>query len=236
MRRPKSTLAKFAATFVGGAVAIALVAGVTIGVAAQTPKAQSFKPLSKLSLPELPQGSTLFDMNGAKMGRLTGAENREIVPLTQISPEFQKTVLAVEDRDFYNHNGVSARSVARALKANSEAGGVSQGGSTITQQLVKLTMVGNERSISRKLKEASLAVQLERQFCQGTTKKECKDRIFEQYLNTIYLGRGAYGVQAAARTYFGVDAKDLTWGQSATLAALIRNPTGYDPIRFPEVA
>ena len=236
MRRPRSTLAKFAATFVGGALAIALVAGVTIGVAAQTPKAQSFKPLSKLSLPELPQGSTLYDMNGDKMGRLTGAENREIVALSQISPEMQKTVLAVEDRDFYNHNGVSARSVARALKANTEAGGVSQGGSTITQQLVKLTMVGNERSISRKLKEASLAVQLERQFCQGATKKECKDRIFEQYLNTIYLGRGAYGVQAAARTYFGVDAKDLTWGQSATLAALIRNPTGYDPIRFPEVA
>lgn len=236
MRRPKSTLAKLAATFVGGAVAIALVAGVTIGVAAQTPKAQSFTPLSKLSLPELPQGSTLLDMNGARMGRLTGAENREIVSLAQISPEMQKTVLAVEDRDFYNHNGVSARSVARALKANTEAGGVSQGGSTITQQLVKLTMVGNERSISRKLKEASLAVQLERQFCQGTTKKECKDRIFEQYLNTIYLGRGAYGVQAAARTYFGVDAKDLTWDQSATLAALIRNPTGYDPIRYPEVA
>ena len=85
MRRPRSTLAKFAATFVGGAVAIALVAGVTIGVAAQTPKAQSFKPLSKLSLPELPQGSTLYDMNGDKMGRLTGAENREIVAMLPLS-------------------------------------------------------------------------------------------------------------------------------------------------------
>jgi len=236
MRSPRSTPAKFAATFLGGAVAIALVAGVTIAVAAQTPRAQSFKPLSKLSLPELPQGSTLFDMNGERMGRLTGAENREIVALTKISPQMRKTVLAVEDRDFYRHNGVSARSVARALKANTEAGGVSQGGSTITQQLVKLTMVGNERTLSRKLKEASLAVQLERQFCQNTTKKECKDRIFEQYLNTIYLGRGAYGVQSAARTYFGVDAQDLNWGQAATLVSLIRNPTGYDPIRFPDVA
>ncbi|MFM7069605.1 MAG: transglycosylase domain-containing protein, partial [Actinomycetes bacterium] len=226
MRRPSSVPAQFAVVVVGGAVVLSLLAGVTLAVAAQTPRAQSFRPLSKLSLPALPQGSVVLDRSGDVVGKLTGPENREIVGLSQIAPTMRRSVLAVEDRDFYRHNGVSARSVARAFKANTAAGGVSQGGSTLTQQLVKLTMVGNERTLSRKLKEASLAIQLERQFCRETTKRECKDRIFEQYLNTIYLGRGAYGVQTAARTYFGVDAKSLNWGQAALLTALIRNPTG----------
>ena len=122
-----------------------------------------------------------------------------IVPIDQVSEPMLDTLLAVEDSDFYIHDGVSAKSVLRAVRANSDAGDVSQGGSTITQQLVKLSLVGTERSLQRKLKEASLAIQLENQMCKDVQKVDCKNRILEQYLNLVYLGRGAYGVEAASQ-------------------------------------
>ena len=192
--------------------------------------------MSKLALPSLPESSKIVDESGQPAGELAGTENREVVRLDQVSPELQKSVLAVEDADFYNHDGVSAKSVVRALRANSDAGAIAQGGSTITQQLVKISLVGNERTLSRKLKEASLAVQLEQQLCENVAKRVCKNQILEQYLNTVYLGRGAYGVQAAAETYFNKPASEINYAEAAVLTSLVRNPSGYDPIRFPKVA
>lgn len=236
MSRPVSLLLRFLGIAALGTASIALIAALLVPAVAQLPQSASFDRASNIVLPTLVEGSTILDVNGEPIGELVGAENRKVVPLGQISPELQQTVLAVEDADFYRHDGVSARSILRALQANSEAGGVAQGGSTITQQLVKLSLVGDEQSIARKVKEASLAIQLEQQFCERATKVECKDRILEQYLNLVYLGRGAYGVEAAARTYFGRPASEMGWAESAVIASLIRNPTYYDPITYPEVA
>lgn len=236
MSRTARLLLRFAAIVVLGVVVVIAVVGALLPEVGELRHAASFEPLSKLALPSLPESSKIVTADGQPLGELQGPENREIVRLSEISPEMRKTVLAVEDASFYDHDGVSARSVLRALRANSDAGEIEQGGSTITQQLVKLSLVGTEQSVSRKLREASLALQLEDQLCEGVTKRHCKDRIFEQYLNAVYLGRGVYGVQAAAQLYFGKDASELTWGDAAVLTSLLRNPTGYDPIRYPEVA
>jgi penicillin-binding protein 1A len=236
MPRTARLLLRFTSIVLGGAVVVAVVVALLLPQFGRLPEAASFEPLSKLVLPELPEPSILYDTAGDPFGQLQGSENRQIVGLEAVSEEMRATVLAVEDANFYEHDGVSARSVLRALRANSDAGEVEQGGSTITQQLVKILLVGNEQSIARKAREASLALQLENQFCDGIPKRDCKDAIFEQYLNAIYLGRGAYGVEAGAQVYFGKSAAELGWAEAAVLTSLIRSPTGYDPIRFPEVA
>ncbi|MFZ4669596.1 MAG: transglycosylase domain-containing protein, partial [Microthrixaceae bacterium] len=236
MTRPVQLLLRFLAIVVFGVVALAVGAMAFFPELGKVKEAASFEPLSKLKLPELPQGSKIVTENGDPYGELVGSENREVVPLNQMSQELQQTVLASEDANFYLHSGVSAKSVIRALRANSDAGGISQGGSTITQQLVKLSLVGSEQSITRKVKEASLAIQLEDQLCDGVPKQQCKDRILEQYLNAVYLGRGAYGMQAASKRYFNKPASEINYAEAAVLAGLIRNPNGADPIRYPEVA
>jgi penicillin-binding protein 1A len=236
MRRPIQLLLRFLAVTAFGVLSIALIGSQLVPQVAKLPEAVSFTPPTKLRLPTLPEGSTLVDVIGQPVGKLQGTEYRIVVPLDQMSEELKATVLAVEDADFYEHEGVSAKSVLRALRANSESGEVSQGGSTITQQLVKLSLVGNERTIERKVKEASLAIQLEDQLCANVAKRECKDRILQQYLNTIYFGQGAYGVEAASLTYFNKHASEVNYAEAALMASLIRNPTGYDPIRFPDVS
>ena len=236
MTRPVQLLLRFLAIVAFGVIALAVGAMAFFPELGKVKEAASFEPLSKLKLPELPQGSKIVTEDGQPYGELVGSENREVVPLNQMSQELQKTVLASEDANFYLHSGVSAKSVLRALRANSDAGGISQGGSTITQQLVKLSLVGSEQSITRKVKEASLAIQLENQLCDGVPKHQCKDRILEQYLNAVYLGRGAYGMQAASKRYFNKPASEINYAEAAVLAGLIRNPNGADPIRYPEVA
>ena len=236
MSRTVSLLLRFSLIVVVGVCAIGLIGSQLIPQLGEMRHAASFEPASNLALPELPEGSKILDMNGQPVGGLVGAENRRVVPIDQVSDELIDTVLAVEDADFYNHDGVSAKSVLRAVRANSEAGGISQGGSTITQQLVKLSLVGNEQTITRKVKEASLAIQLENQFCKDVEKVDCKNRILEQYLNLVYLGRGAYGVEAASQVYFGKPASEIGYAEAAVIASLIRNPNYYDPIRYPEVA
>jgi len=236
MNRPTRLLLRFAAIVVLGVSALALVAAALLPQIGKLPEAASFTARTKIALPSLPEASHIFTQSGEPYGILAGVENRDVVTLDQISPELQKTVLAVEDADFYDHDGVSVRSILRAFRANSDAGTISQGGSTITQQLVKLSLVGDERNFTRKMKEASLAVQLEQQLRDGVAKKVCKDQILEQYLNTVYLGRGAYGVQAGAQTYFDKPASQINYAEAAVLASLIRYPNGYDPIRFPKVA
>jgi penicillin-binding protein 1A len=137
-------------------------------------------------------------------------------------------IVAVEDADFYAHDGVNFRAITRAFFENVNAGGVEQGGSTITQQLVKNALLTSERELERKKEEIPLALRLEEQLT--------KDEILEKYLNTVYFGSGAYGVQAAAETYWGVDVEALGYAEGAMLAALIANPVSYDPTLEPKVA
>ncbi|NNE72696.1 MAG: transglycosylase domain-containing protein, partial [Acidimicrobiales bacterium] len=178
---------------------------------------------AEVDLDTLALRSLVFDKNGAPIGQLNGEINRELVTLDQISQEAITTVLTVEDAAFYRHDGINVRAIARALVRNVEAGGVDQGGSTITQQLIKNSVLDDAVGVEDKIPEAALAMRLEGQLE--------KDEILERYLNTVYFGAGSYGIQAAAETYFGVDASQLDWVQSAMLASLISSPVTGDPTR-----
>jgi len=155
----------------------------------------------------------------SELGRL-GDSTRRSVTLEEIPEITQQSVLAAEDRTFYEHGGISPLGIGRAV-INNITGGSTQGGSTITQQYAKNAFLTQERAISRKVKEAILAFKLETIVS--------KDQILEDYLNTIYFGRGAYGIDAAARAYFNVPAAELTLAQSAALAAIIKSPSGLAP-------
>jgi penicillin-binding protein 1A len=184
---------------------------------------QSEKLPAALQLNELAQRSVVYDREGNVLAVLHVDENRSPVTLDQVPPHVVQAVLDVEDDSFYEHSGVNLRSILRAALTNVESGSVRQGGSTITQQLVKQSLLTPERDIGRKAKEAVLALRLEQQMS--------KDEILERYLNTVYLGNTAYGVQAAAETYRGKNVQDLTVEEGAFLAGLIRNPVGYDPFK-----
>ena len=155
-------------------------------------------------------------------------EDRINVPLAELPDDLVHAVLATEDRDYYRHGGIDPVGIGRALYQDVRGSGVSQGGSTITQQYVKNVYLTSERSIVRKVKEAVLAVKLERELS--------KDEILERYLNTIYFGRGAYGVGAAARAYYDKDVREIGVLESSYLAGLIRSPTSADPLTHPEEA
>ncbi|GAW92263.1 transglycosylase domain-containing protein [Calderihabitans maritimus] len=164
----------------------------------------------------------VYDQNGKKIAELHGTENRIPVDFEIIPKHLKDAFLAIEDPHFYEHPGISLKAIARAAYVNLREGRFAQGGSTITQQLVKTAYLKNpKKTIKRKIQEALMAIQLERMYT--------KDQIFEMYLNQIYFGHGAYGVQAAAKTYFGKDVQDLTLGEAAMLAGLVRNPAAYSP-------
>ena len=182
----------------------------------------------ELFLSPLDQRSAVYDRNGGLLATLYGELNRAPVSLADIPQHVRDAIIVVEDANFYSHDGVNLRATIRALFENVSSGGIEQGGSTITMQVVKNSILTNERTLERKTREAILARRLEEVFT--------KDQILERYLNTVYFGNGAYGVQAAAETYWGVSVGQLDWAQAALLAALIRNPNGYNPIRFPERA
>ena len=184
--------------------------------------------LQPIVLSPLAVRSIISDKNGGEMALLYADEDREEVTLDKVPAAVQTSVIGIEDRDFYLHRGVNVRSAFRALFSNIQAGDIQQGGSTITQQLIKNSVLGTEQTLSRKTKEALLAIRLEDQM----TKKQ----ILERYLNTVYLGHGAYGMQAGAETYFDTTVDKLGWPEAAMLTALIRNPVGYDPISYPTLA
>jgi penicillin-binding protein 1A len=172
----------------------------------------------------------IYSSNGRSvLAVLRGEESRVLVgDISKVSPIMRQAIVSVEDRRFYEHNGVDTRGIARALWQDLRSQGVVEGGSTITQQFVKNAYVRNERTLARKVREAALAWQLEQ--------KWPKDRILLAYLNTIYFGNGAYGIQQAARTYFAKGAKHLTLTESALLAGLPADPSLYDPTRHPRAA
>jgi penicillin-binding protein 1A len=175
------------------------------------------------------ENTKIYDSTGKKvLAILRGNENRVLVDYADIAPVMKQAIVAIEDRRFFEHRGVDLRAIGRAVWADIAEKEVVQGGSTITQQFIKNTYVRNQRSIARKLREAALAWQLEQQWS--------KKRILTAYLNTIYFGNGAYGVDQAALTYFGHHAKRLTLAESALLAGLPADPSRYDPVTNPKAA
>ncbi len=163
----------------------------------------------------------IYDIKGKLLASVHGEANREVVPLDRISPQLKRAVLASEDSDFYYHHGINPKGVGRALLTNATAGGVREGGSTITMQLVKNLFLSQRREFTRKIAEAVLAIRLEQILS--------KDQILEMYLNQVYWGHNNYGVQTAARSYFKKSAENLTLAESAMMAGLIQAPEQYSP-------
>ena len=179
---------------------------------------ESFQPI---------QGTKIYDDNDELLTELH-VERRIFVPLAKVPKSLRDAILATEDRRFYSHWGVDPIGIGRAIFQNYRRGRIVEGGSTITQQLTKVLFLTPDKSLERKLKEAILALELERRYS--------KDRILEMYLNQVYFGHGAYGVEAAARTYFGKPVSELTVRESALLAGLPRAPSTYSPFDHADAA
>jgi penicillin-binding protein 1A len=187
------------------------------------------------------KNTVLEDRNGKTLGLLTGNENRIFLKSEEIAPVMKQAIIAIEDRRFYTNTGVDVRGIARALYQDIRAQDTVQGGSTITMQFVKNALAAqDERTLFNKMREAALAYQI--------TRKWSKERILRNYLNTIYFGNGAYGIEAAARTYFGSNhpgcgeehgprcAQLLTPGEAALLAGVVAAPSAFDPLNHREAA
>jgi 1A family penicillin-binding protein len=181
-----------------------------------------------IMLNEKDVGTTILDRNGMVLYRGYGAVDRQDVPLSQVSNSLKEATVATEDPNFYHDSGVSLRGTARAAYQDAIHSDTGQGGSTITQQLVKNTLLSSEKSFTRKYKEVVLAMAMGQRYS--------KDQILQMYLNTIYYGQGAYGIQAASETYFHKPANQLTLNESATLAGLPQSPNQFDPTLDPKAA
>ncbi|MEI6620382.1 MAG: transglycosylase domain-containing protein [Actinomycetes bacterium] len=223
-----------------GAIVAAMCLPVVGSVAFATKEASATfdsLPAQLKSLP-LPQRSYMVAADGSRIATLY-AENRIVVPLEQISPLLQKGLIDTEDVRFYQHRGVDVKAAVRALVANSSAGDVQQGSSTITMQYVRNLLITNAttkeeiaaarvQTLGRKLQEMKYALAIEKQLT--------KAQILGGYLNVAYFGAGAYGAEAAARRYFNVSAADLTLSQAATLAGIVQQPVAFDPTKHPDAA
>jgi len=168
------------------------------------------------------EGVILLDRNEKPFFTLYEAKTKKVVPIDKISEDVQHAVIAVEDKDFYYHKGFSIEGFGRAIIANIKNESLSQGGSTIPQQLVKNTLLTQNKNFLRKYQELFLAIEVDRRYS--------KEDILEMYLNTSYFGEGAFGIQDAAKTYFSKDAKDLTLAESALMAAILPAPSALSPI------
>lgn len=182
----------------------------------------SINPQTTITQIRPPASSQIYDVNGKLLTNIHSVENRLPVTLKKIPKNLQNAFVAVEDARFYQHNGIDPRGILRAVWSNITSKGVAEGGSTITQQLAKNAYLSQERTLKRKIQEAFLALQLERQYT--------KDEILEFYLNQIYFGQGAYGVQAAAQVYFGKNVEDLNLAECAMLAGIPKSPNYFSPL------
>jgi penicillin-binding protein 1A len=201
---------------------------------------------SRLELPETPpplQTTYIYDRQGHQIATLHSTVDRTIIPLSEMPLQLRQAVIAVEDQGFYDHPGIDVTGIFRAAWTDLVSGEIVQGGSTLTQQLVKNVYAGQyqkdpktgvetyavpPRTLGQKVRESLLAIKVEREFT--------KDQILAKYLNTVYFGRGAYGVQAAAQTFFRKDASELSALESALLAGMIQSPSYYDPVDQEEAA
>ncbi len=239
-----SALARLAAALVLSLLAGVLLAGLAfpiIGGAGLAAKAgaDTFLALpANLKTPRLPQRTVILDKNGGVIASLF-LENRVPVQLKDVPVTAQQALIAIEDSRFYDHNGIDVKGTARALARNSSSGSVVQGGSTLTQQYVKNTLIeaarnrtgqdaARERSVRRKLQEARYALALEHTFT--------KQQILEGYLNIAYYGNGVYGIGTAASHYFGSSVRNLDLARGALLAGIVQNPGRFDPVANPRAA
>ena len=172
--------------------------------------------------------SYIYDVNGTLLDSIHDEANREVVEFNDISPNLKRAVLAIEDSNFYTHHGINPVGIARASLANFAKKQVTEGGSTITMQLVKNLFLNPERTLNRKVAEAVLSLRLEQVFK--------KDQIFEMYLNQVYWGHNTYGAETAAMSYFGKHASELTLGEAAMMAGIIQAPEDYSPFVNYQVA
>jgi penicillin-binding protein 1A len=220
-RRHAAIVAIVLVLVVGGIVAVGF------GGAAAFESSCSLSELRPLSTG--PQGGPantfVYAANGSLLGSIPAEKNRQPVALSQMSPWMGKATVAIEDRRFYKHGGVDYKGIVRAAIRDLRAGKVVQGGSTITQQLVRNLYISRQRTFKRKIKEACLAIKLAR--------NKSKDWILGSYMNAVYYGNHAYGIEAAAQTYFSRRARTLTLDQSALLAGLPQAPSIFDPIHRP---
>lgn len=230
-----------------GLIAVAVIAGLVlslmtlplvggVGIAARN-AAQSFQSLpADMETPPLPEQTRILAADGTELATIF-YENRIEVPLTRVAPIMRQAIVSVEDARFLDHNGVDLRGALRAVARNTSSGGVQEGASTLTMQYVKNVLVSQASSAEdleaargdntvRKLREMRYALALERRF----TKAE----ILERYLNIVYFGAGAHGVEAASQRYFSKSAADLDLVEAATLAGIVQQPVGFDPLRNPE--
>jgi 1A family penicillin-binding protein len=218
----KSKVARAAGATILGTTMFAsvVVAGAMVGLAV------SFRNLPDVRLLRTyapTETSYIYDIKGKLLSSLHGEANRRIVRLDRVSPDLKRAVLAIEDSHFYHHHGINPTSIGRALLVNFKSGGVEEGASTLSMQLVKNIFLSHERTYSRKLAEAVLAIRVEQIFS--------KDQILEMYLNNIYWGHNNYGVQTAAESYFNKPASKLTLAEAAMMAGLIQAPEAYSPLR-----
>ncbi len=212
-----------AATIAGGLAVIAATIGIGAGAALS-----ASCDLSSLRPVEIGANTFVYASDGSLLGSIPAERNREPVALGRMSPWLPRATVAIEDRRFWQHGGVDYVGIARAAWKDVTTGKAVEGGSTITQQLVRGLYTGREKTLSRKLKEACLAIKLAR--------KWSKSKILDEYLNTTYYGNHAYGVEAAAQTYFSRHASQLTLLQAALLAGLPQAPSVYDPFHDPQAA
>ncbi|MGH3034323.1 MAG: transglycosylase domain-containing protein [Gaiellaceae bacterium] len=231
------------------AVVLAVIA---LLVAAAFTGAQAFRQscsLASLQEVSIGQNSVVYAADDSILGVIPAEKNREPVKLEAMSPLLAQATVAIEDRRFYSHDGLDYEGIVRAALENLESGQIVQGGSTITQQLVRNLYIGNEVSWQRKTKEACLALKLEEEgagtdswgvqpagLAGAELKRWRKDKILETYLNQVYFGSHAYGVEAAAETYFDKDADELNLVQAALIAGLPQAPSVYDPFSRPDEA
>ena len=229
LRTATRTVARWAVTLlVGGA-------GMAVGLILVGQQAVDFftagavgSEAERLDLGPLATRSLVHAADGSVLGVFHDEEYRIPVPLSRVPRHVVRAVLDAEDDRFYDHGPLDLRAMARAMVNNLEEGEISEGGSTITQQLVKTVLLTSKQDIDRKLQEAALAIRLEDQMT--------KDEILERYLNTVYFGNHSYGIQAAAERYYRVNVEQLTVGQATLLAGLIRNPVYADPYDNPQAA
>ncbi|WP_105619386.1 transglycosylase domain-containing protein [Vallitalea okinawensis] len=217
------------------ALLILLFAGVGAGVGIFSGIIKSTPPIDVNQITPEGYATIIYDDNTTEIARLSGAEaNREWVDIEDIPDNLEHAFVAMEDERFYEHNGIDIQAIMRAVVVNLQSKSFSEGGSTMTQQLIKNNILTSEKTLVRKIQEQYLSLMLEKELEQKYGKEEAKDIILENYLNTLNLGHGAFGVQAAAKTYFGKDVSELTAAECAVLAAIAPNPTKYDPARNPE--
>jgi penicillin-binding protein 1A len=237
-KRGRPRLKKLRILFVLLGLAVLAVVSMVFGMMAAV--SQDLPAIYNFSQYKASKNSEVFDASGEPIGTLTSDQNKILLTSGQISPNMKNAVVAIEDSRFYEHNGVDFQGIARALIKDILSQSAAQGASTITEQFVKNALEAQgSRTLFQKFREAALAYRLERHWT--------KDEILTQYLNTIYFGEGAYGIEAAARTYFGAAhpncgtpgepcASVLEPWEAATLAAIIASPSGYDPKVYPENA